>query len=57
VLVDFGIAKMAEVGERTTTGAQGVTPGFSPPEQYSHMGTTALVFLARRLQPRALALT
>ena len=24
VLVDFGIAKMAEVGERTTTGAQGV---------------------------------
>ncbi len=40
VLVDFGIAKMAEAGSRTRTGAQAVTPGFSPPEQYSGIGTT-----------------
>ncbi|GAB4455799.1 MAG: hypothetical protein Kow0031_37310 [Anaerolineae bacterium] len=40
VLVDFGIAKMAEGDDRTRTGARGVTPGFSPPEQYSTAGTT-----------------
>lgn len=40
MLVDFGIAKLAEGGERTGTGARGVTPGFSPPEQYSGLGTT-----------------
>lgn len=40
ILVDFGIAKMAEGDGRTNTGAQGVTPGFSPPEQYSGTGTT-----------------
>jgi serine/threonine-protein kinase len=39
-LVDFGIAKIAEQGEHTSTGAQGVTPGFSPPEQYSGEGTS-----------------
>ncbi len=41
MLVDFGIAKVAEGGERTSTGAKGVTPGFSPPEQYSGQGTDA----------------
>ena len=34
VLVDFGLAKIAESGSVTTTGAKAMTPGFSPPEQY-----------------------
>lgn len=33
VLVDFGIAKVFDQTQ-TTTGARGLTPGFSPPEQY-----------------------
>lgn len=33
-LVDFGLAKIAFVGQRTTTGARAMTPGYSPPEQY-----------------------
>ncbi len=33
VLVDFGIAKIFDQ-EQTTTGARGMTPGYSPPEQY-----------------------
>lgn len=40
VLVDFGIAKIATEDNRTQTGARGITPGFSPPEQYSGSGTT-----------------
>jgi len=40
VLVDFGIAKVGGADARTRTGAQGVTPGFSPPEQYSKEPTT-----------------
>ncbi|MBN2554684.1 MAG: PD40 domain-containing protein [Anaerolineales bacterium] len=32
-LVDFGIAKIFDQTQ-TTTGARGLTPGFSPPEQY-----------------------
>ncbi len=40
VLVDFGIAKMVQDDSRTNTGARGITPGFSPPEQYSGTGTT-----------------
>lgn len=40
ILVDFGIAKQIDVGGGlTTTGAQGLTPGFAPPEQYG-MGRT-----------------
>jgi Tol biopolymer transport system component len=42
VLVDFGIAKVADRGHRTRTGAKAITPGFSPPEQYGGMGTTPL---------------
>ncbi len=43
VLVDFGIAKVAEDDSHTRTGAQAVTPGFSPPEQYGGLtGTTAV---------------
>lgn len=39
MLVDFGIAKIYTQQRHTATGAQGVTPGFSPPEQYTKMGT------------------
>ena len=39
VLVDFGIAKQFAADTKTTRGAQAVTPGFSPPEQYG-LGTT-----------------
>jgi serine/threonine protein kinase len=35
-LVDFGLAKVAEDGESTTVGAQSLTPGYAPPEQYGH---------------------
>lgn len=38
VLVDFGIARQA-AGGKTTRGARAVTPGFSPPEQYTGTGT------------------
>ena len=34
VLVDFGIAKAADLSQATATGAAGYTPGFAPPEQY-----------------------
>jgi serine/threonine protein kinase len=33
-LVDFGLAKQAKPGQETTTGAQALTPGYAPPEQY-----------------------
>ncbi|MAT42596.1 MAG: hypothetical protein CL609_09660 [Anaerolineaceae bacterium] len=34
MLVDFGIAKAVESSQETSTGARGMTPGYSPPEQY-----------------------
>ena len=34
VLVDFGIAKMDDLNQKTTAGARAFTPGYSPPEQY-----------------------
>jgi len=34
LLVDFGLAKRSPQGEKTTTGAQALTPGYAPPEQY-----------------------
>lgn len=34
VLVDFGLAKVVEGSQTTTTGARAMTPGYSPPEQY-----------------------
>ena len=41
-LVDFGIAKIFEHDQvATTTGARGLTPGFSPPEQYGGARTDA----------------
>jgi len=33
-LVDFGLAKRVEGGQMTTIGAQALTPGYAPPEQY-----------------------
>ena len=35
ILVDFGIAKHLQPLQGTVTGARAVSPGFSPPEQYS----------------------
>jgi eukaryotic-like serine/threonine-protein kinase len=40
VLVDFGLAKVFD-HQQTTTGARGLTPGFSPPEQYGSGRTDA----------------
>ncbi len=41
MLVDFGIAKqVVDDASRTESGAQRVTSGFSPPEQYSGSGTS-----------------
>lgn len=34
VLVDFGLAKVHDEKQSTTTGAKAFTPGFAPPEQY-----------------------
>ncbi|MBI5877338.1 MAG: SUMF1/EgtB/PvdO family nonheme iron enzyme [Chloroflexi bacterium] len=34
VLVDFGIAKLQIEGTATMVGARGITPGYTPPEQY-----------------------
>lgn len=39
-LVDFGIAKTYDPGKSTTKGARGVTPGYSPIEQYISNGST-----------------
>jgi serine/threonine protein kinase len=33
-LVDFGLAKLVQGGQATTSGARAMTPGYSPPEQY-----------------------
>ncbi len=41
-LVDFGLAKIGGRDQRTITGAQAVTPGFSPPEQYGSGHTSAV---------------
>lgn len=35
MLVDFGIAKLYDPNQATTSAAKAVTPGYSPPEQYS----------------------
>ncbi|HSR20407.1 MAG TPA: serine/threonine-protein kinase, partial [Anaerolineales bacterium] len=34
LLVDFGLAKILQGPQPTTTGARAMTPGYSPPEQY-----------------------
>ncbi|MFP3854157.1 MAG: protein kinase domain-containing protein, partial [Anaerolineales bacterium] len=40
VLVDFGLAKIFD-HQQTSTGARGLTPGYSPPEQYGSGRTDA----------------
>jgi serine/threonine-protein kinase len=41
VLIDFGLAKLQKRdGRATATAAQGVSPGFAPPEQYMAKGRT-----------------
>jgi serine/threonine protein kinase len=40
-LVDFGLAKIAEGSQATTTGARAMTPGYSSPEQYGTARTDA----------------
>jgi serine/threonine protein kinase len=40
VLIDFGLAKKQERAKQTQTAAQGVSPGFAPPEQYMAKGRT-----------------
>ena len=39
MLVDFGIAKIAETAQMTATGARGYTTGYAPPEQYGSART------------------
>jgi eukaryotic-like serine/threonine-protein kinase len=39
VLVDFGLAKIMQSGQATSTGARAMTPGYSPPEQYGTAST------------------
>jgi serine/threonine-protein kinase len=39
MLVDFGIAKTFSAGSRTQPGARGVSPGYSPVEQYGQGNT------------------
>ena len=40
-LVDFGLAKIVEGSQATTTGARAMTPGYSSPEQYGTARTDA----------------
>jgi serine/threonine protein kinase len=39
-VIDFGIAKIGGSGAQTLRGARGVSPGYSPPEQYAQTGQT-----------------
>lgn len=39
VLVDFGLVKILQDQEETTTAARAMTPGYSPPEQYGEGST------------------
>jgi serine/threonine protein kinase len=66
LLVDFGLAKVVESGQATTTGARAMTPGYSPPEQYGtartdersdiySLGATLYVALTNELPEDALA--
>ena len=66
VLVDFGIAKVCQPGQRTGTGARAGTAGYAPPEQYRGgtdqrsdiyaLGATLFALLAGGDPPHALAL-
>lgn len=41
MLVDFGLIKIYTAGAKTVKGARGITPGYSPPEQYGVGSTDA----------------
>jgi serine/threonine protein kinase len=41
MLVDFGLVKVSAPQSQTTVGAQAITPGYAPPEQYGHGVTDA----------------
>jgi len=66
VLVDFGIAKIYQPGQRTASSIRMGTPGYAPPEQYHHgtdqrsdiysLGATLYALLAGGPPPDALAL-
>jgi formylglycine-generating enzyme required for sulfatase activity len=62
MLVDFGIAKLYDADSKTTQGAQAVTPGYSPLEQYGRghtdarsdvyaLGATLYTLLTNQLPP------
>jgi len=66
ILVDFGISKLFDPNTPTTLGAQAVTPGFSPFEQYGHattdartdiyaLGATAYVLLTDHIPPESIS--
>lgn len=66
MLVDFGIAKLFDPHTKTTVGARGVTPGFSPIEQYGQgvtdgrtdiyaVGATLYALLTRSDPPESIA--
>ena len=66
VLVDFGLAKLYQQGEMTTTGAEGSTAGYSPVEQYGEattdprtdiyaLGATLYTLLTCQVPPESLA--
>lgn len=64
-LVDFGLARLAETGQATTIGAQALTPGYAPPEQYGQgtdprsdvyaLGATLYAALTGKIPEDALA--
>lgn len=68
VLVDFGLAKITDApNQNTATGARALTPGFSPPEQYSAgrtnartdvyaVGATLYMLLTNQQPPDSMAL-
>ena len=66
MLVDFGIAKQYDPNSNTTLGAQAVTPGYSPIEQYSQgktdtradlyaLGATVYILLTNHKPPESIS--
>ena len=64
MLVDFGLVKIFEVNTKTAKGARGITPGYSPPEQYGvgktdartdiyALGATLYTLISGRVPPQS----